>query len=272
MNLDIKLLPAKWEATMEEIRHNDEMEIDLRELFQILKKRIWMIILITLVATLTSGIISFFVITPIYDSSTDLLVNKSESDLNALFSYNDIQTNLKLIDTYNVIIKSPRIIDLVISRYNLDFSSQELTDKISVKSIKNSQVMSITVTDPDHGQAVMIANAIAETFKKEIVKIMNVDNVQILTQAKGVESPSPIKPKPMLNMVIAFVVGFMTAIGLAFLFEYMDNSIKTESDVERLLGYPVLGSIGIIEERDTKKKVSRKGMTNVPQRGDVHEF
>ncbi|OEF99797.1 capsular biosynthesis protein [Vulcanibacillus modesticaldus] len=257
---------------MEEIRRNEDVEIDLRELLQIIKKRLGMILVIVLVATLVSGIISFFFLTPIYQASTELLVNKSDQDMNSIYSYSDIQTNLKLIETYNVIIKSPRIIDLVIANYNLDLTAQELINKISVNTVKNSQVMSITVTDPDYTKAVMLANAIADTFEKEIVNIMKVDNVQILTKAKAVQNPAPIKPKPMLNIMIALVLSLMLGIGLTFLLEYLDNSIRSEADIERLLGYPVLGSISTFEISKEKHKIVRQVNGTLQKRGEVREI
>jgi capsular polysaccharide biosynthesis protein len=75
---------------------------------------------------------------------------------------------------------------------------------------------------------------------------MNVDNVTILTQAQIGEDPSPIEPKPALNMSIALVVGLMAGVGIAFLLEYLDNTIKTEQDIENQLGLPVLGAITTI--------------------------
>lgn len=250
---------------------NDEMEIDLRTLFYIIKKKIWLIILITLIATVISGLISFYLLIPVYEASTELLVNKSESDIESIYSYTDIQTDLKLINTYSVIIKSPRIIDLVINDYNLDFTTNELIKKIQVKTVADSQVISINVVDTDNSKAVMLANAIADTFKTEIVKIMNVDNVQILTEAKNIDNPIPVKPNKTLNIAIAFILGLMASIGLVFLLEYLDNTIKTEEDIEKLLGYPVLGIISIIDDDRAVKKKRKDTSNNVGHRGEVNE-
>ncbi|MEW9671338.1 YveK family protein [Ammoniphilus sp. 3BR4] len=232
----------------------EETTIELREYFEILMKRIWIVVMVTLIATITSGIISFFVITPTYESSTQLLVNRSESKSEFVVpNMGDIQTNLKLIETYNVIIKSPRILESAITNMGLDMTAGQLGSKIKVNAVQNSQVMSITATDPDPAMAAKIANGIANTFKQEIVSIMNVDNVQILAEAKVGENPSPVNPKPLLNMVIAFVVGLMTSIGIVFLLEYLDNTIKTEQDVERVLGLSVLGTIAKIDPKQEGK-------------------
>jgi capsular polysaccharide biosynthesis protein len=239
-----------------------EETISLRELFYTLRKRIWLIISIAVVATLASGIISFYVLTPIYSSSTQLLVNQEKSD-QPMYNIGEIQTNLQLINTYNVIIKSPAILDLVAKELDMDITSEQLNEKITVGSEKDSQVLSISVQDADPQMATDIANTTAKVFQNEIVKIMNVDNVSILAQAKTKENPSPIKPRPLLNIAIALVVGLMAGVGLTFLLEYMDNTIKNEMDVEKVLGLPVLGAINTMTEKDLAQGLGSKKQTEV---------
>lgn len=233
-----------------------EETISLQELFQTLKKRLKLILAITVVATLISGVVSYFILTPIYQASTQILVNQEKSDQQVI-NMNEVQTNLQLINTYNVIIKSPAILDIVVKRLDTDKTLEELNDQITVGSEKDSQVISITVQDSDPKIAAEIANTTAKVFQEEIVKIMNVDNVSILSSAVVKDNPSPIKPKPVLNMAIALVVGLMAGVGLAFLLEYLDNTVKTEQDIEQYLGLPVLGAISTIEQ-EAKGKIKGK--------------
>lgn len=228
-----------------------EETISLKDLFETLKKRAWFIIMITVLAVLISGVTSFFILTPIYQSSTQLLVNQAKGEETA-YNYNEVQTNLQLIETYNVIMKSPAILDKVIEKLNLDLSAGELTNKITVASEQNSQVVNVSVTDEDPHMAAKIANTTAEIFKEEIVDIMNVDNVSILAKATVSENASPIKPQPLLNIAVAMVVGLMIGVGIAFLMDYLDNTIKTEQDIERILDLPVIGVIGVIEESNAQ--------------------
>jgi capsular polysaccharide biosynthesis protein len=237
-----------------------EETISLKELFLTVKKRLLLIIIITVIATTTSGIVSYFLLTPIYQSSTQILVNQSKSDQQVM-NTGEVQTNLQLISTYNVIIKSPAILDKVIEQEKLDMSSEELNKMVTVSSEQNSQVVNIAVQNEDSQKAADIANTIASIFKTEISKIMNIDNVSILTQAQVDDELSPVKPQPVLNMAIALVVGLMVGVGLAFLLEYLDNTIKTEQDIENKLGIPVLGSITTIKmDGETKEQI---GQSNV---------
>ena len=234
-----------------------EETISLKELFQTLKKRMSLIVLITAIAVMVSAIVSFFFLTPIYQSSTQLLVNQAKSEQQA-FTTNEVQTNLQLINTYNVIIKSPAILDKVAAQLGTDLTAAELNEKITVQSEADSQVVNVTVQDPDPQVAVNIANTTAEVFQKEIVEIMSVDNVNILAKATVAENQSPIKPQPLLNIAIALVVGLMAGVGLAFLLEYLDNTVKTEQDIEKILGLPVLGTIAVMDSTSTRESRSEK--------------
>ncbi|OEH92134.1 YveK family protein [Bacillus solimangrovi] len=229
-----------------------EETISLKELFDTLKKRIWIILLIAIIPVIISTVLSFYVITPIYKTSTQILVNQNNGDQQT--TSGDIRTNLELINTYNVIIKSPAILDKVVEELDLTSSVGKLNSQINVQSEKNSQVVSIAVEDPNPEMAVKIANTTAEVFQREIVKIMNVNNVSILAYADFDENPSPIKPQPLLNIAIALVVGLMIGVGVAFLLEYLDNSIKSEQDVENILGLPVLGVITTMEKEEKLKR------------------
>ncbi|WP_230135766.1 YveK family protein [Peribacillus frigoritolerans] len=220
--------------------------MSIKDIFKTLKKRWKLIMLLTLLAALISGSISYFLLTPVYQSSTQILVNQKQSE-NQLDS-TQIKSNIDMINTYSVIIKSPAILEKVIDDLELEQSVDQLSQKITINSQENSQVFSLTVQDSNPSKAVEIANAVSGTFQKEIKDIMNVDNVSILAKAEVKENPVPVKPSPLLNIAIAVVVGLMAGIGLAFLLEYMDNTIRDEKDIETLLDLPLLGSIQKISQ------------------------
>ncbi|MCY8939255.1 YveK family protein [Peribacillus frigoritolerans] len=223
-----------------------EETISIQDIFKTLKKRWKLIMLLTLISALVSGSISYFLLTPIYQSSTQILVNQKQS-VNQLDS-TQIRSNIDMINTYSVIIKSPAILEKVIDELELDQSVDQLSQKITINSQENSQVFSLTVQDSNSAKAVEIANTVSSIFQNEIKDIMKVDNVSILAKAEVKENPTPVKPNPLLNIAIAVVVGLMAGIGLAFLLEYLDNTIKDEDDIERLLDLPLLGSIQKISQ------------------------
>jgi capsular polysaccharide biosynthesis protein len=245
-----------------------EETISLKELFEILKKRLSLIISLTLIAALVSGVVSYFFLTPIYQASTQILVNQAKDD-QAIYNPGQVQTNLQLINTYNVIIKSPAILDIVVEELDLDLTASQLNEKITVGSEKDSQVVNLSVQDPDPKIAALIANKTAEIFQNEIVKIMNIDNVSILAKAEVAENPSPIKPKPLLNIAIALVVGLMAGVGLAFLLEYLDNTVKNEQEIEKLIGVSVLGVIAKMDEADLIGSKKQRTERHAKLRGET---
>lgn len=228
-----------------------EETISLKELMQTLRKRLALIIIITITAALVSGIVSYYYLTPTYQASTLLLINQSKDGDTTL---NEIQTDLQLINTYSVVITSSKNLDPVIKKLDLNMTASQLKGKITVQNDKSAQTLIISVQDTNANLAAKIANKVAEVFAEE--KIMNIDNVKILDRADV--PTSPINPNPKLNVAIALVVGLMASVGLAFLLEYLDNTIKTEQDIENILGIPVLGVIAVMGEEKQKRTLFRK--------------
>jgi len=233
-----------------------EKTISLKEMIKILKKRWKLITLLTLFTSLCGGLISYLVLTPVFQASTQILVNQKEYE-NRL-DVSQLRSNVELINTYSVIIKSPVILDKVIEDLDLRLSLEQLNKNITINSPVNSQVFTLTVEDQNPGKAVEIANAISETFQKEIPGIMNVNNVNILAKADLGENPIPEKPNALLNIAIATAGGLMSGIGLALLLEFMDTTIKNEQDVVEHLGLPALGSIVHLPKTRRRRKDDSK--------------
>ena len=251
-----------------------EETISLEEIFSILKKHIKLIIAFTLGAAIIAAIVSYLLLTPIYQSSTQFIVNQAKNDgpyQNAQIDQNVIRTNIELINTYNVIITSNAILDVVIDNLDLTYTPEELKGKIDVSSEQNSQVVTVSVKDPDPHLATEIANETVAVFQEMIPEIMNVDNVSVLTKAITPENPTPVEPKPVLNIAIAVVLGLMIGVGLAFLIEYLDTKVHTEKDIEAL-GIPVIGTIYSIQQTDLRQEAMKFNTSRktADAKGDFH--
>lgn len=243
-----------------------EETISLQELLKIIKKRLALIISILVLAGTIGGIVSYFLLTPSYEASTQILINQKNTEVTQ-FNRQDIETNLQLINTYNVIIKSPVILSKVIENLDLRTTSNLLNQKITVNSEQNSQVVNVSVRDSDLQQAVDIANETAKVFQEEIQKLMNVDNVNILSPAIYSKDMSPVYPNPILNIAISAIIGLMLGIGMTFLFEYLDTTVKAEQEIEELLELPILGLISPISlkkfEKNESIRANRKRGSNL---------
>lgn len=220
-------------------------ELDLRQYVMIIRKRLVYIIAFVCVCSLASGIISMFFKDPVYEASTKIIVNQTTTQLaTGQLDINQINSNIKMIDTYKEIIKTPAILDRVVEKYpELGLTAKELAGKIKVSSVNNTQVMTLVVQDIVYKKAAEIVNAVSTVFQEEIQHIFKVENVSILNKAVLNEQPDPVSPNVPLYIAISFVASLMIAIGITFLLEYMDDTIKTEEDVLQYLGQPTLAMI-----------------------------
>lgn len=233
-----------------------EETISLKEIFQTLRKRISLIVTITILAVAVSALVTYFLMTPKYDASTQILVNQANTNSSQLYQQNAVQTNVQLVNTYSVIIDNPSVLNPVINRLHLKMTADQLKGLLTVNTVQNSQVFTLTAETGSPSQAVQIVNGVAASFKSQVQKVMNVNNVSILSPATVSANSAPVSPKPKTNLAIGFVVGLMISVGLAFLLEYLDSTIKTEEDIEQTLGLPVLGAISEMSAHKDKSSGS----------------
>ncbi|MEJ1324509.1 Wzz/FepE/Etk N-terminal domain-containing protein [Latilactobacillus sakei] len=240
-----------------------EQTINIEQIFGILRKYRRLIILSTVIFTLLAGILTFFVITPQYSASTEVLVNRKQStDANA--QYNQVQTDVQMINTYKDLITKPVIMDSVTKKINdgktNKLSNDEIADMLSITNNQNSQVFSVTAKADNAYTATDIANMTATTFQKKVPKIMSgTDNVSIISEAKP--NLVPVSPKNGLNLLIGFILGLIIGITIAFIRELMDKTIKDESFLTEELGLTSLGVINNIAPKDLIKKAIMKTST-----------
>lgn len=225
-----------------------EEEISLKELFEIVKKRLALIINLTLAGLLVVGLYTFFIATPEYSSNTQLLVNRTQ-ETDAI-QRSDIDTNIQLINTYKDIITGPVILDEVREDLNLEMSHGALRGQITIANEANSQVFSITVNDSNPHTAASIANTTATVFQENLDEIMSVDNVTVISPAEA--TTNPISPNHTLNLAIGLVLGGMIGVGLAFLLEFLDNTVKDDKFIVEELGWTSLGRISEMNTEELK--------------------
>lgn len=213
--------------------------VDLSKVLKVLKQNLKWIVIIPVVFLIIAMALTYFFMTPKYASSTQILVNKKES--NSQFMAQEVQSNLQLVNTYAEIIKSPRILESVSKNIDREFSSSEILSMLTVNNQSQSQILNISVRSNSRATSKKVANEVAKVFSKDIKKIMNVDNVSILSKAdvKAVQ----VSPKPLVNAGIGIFLGLIVALLFIFLKQVLDKSLKTEEDVAEILDLPVLGII-----------------------------
>ncbi|ANE45407.1 hypothetical protein SY83_02675 [Paenibacillus swuensis] len=217
--------------------------IQVSEFLALIRKRLGLIVLVTVISSLTSAYITMFHITPIYSNSCTLLVNEQSNSTDSALRFDDILLYEKLLGTYKDILKSNRILKPVTQWYGHGLTPEELASLTQITTNVNSQVITISVRFHDYKAATDLTNYIALTFKDNLQDIMSVDNVQILDEAELRDNPSPVSPNFILNMAASVFLGLSTSVAFIWLSYVMDSRIKSEDDLKDLLSYPLLGSV-----------------------------
>ena len=221
----------------------NEETIELRELLEILLKRKLLIILMTVLCTVAGGVYSVFLITPMYNAETTMMVNgaKNMTDIASSLDIGSINLSQKLVVTYGEIVKSRIVLEQTIDSLKLDMTYGQLLRKTTAQQVGGTEILKIAVQDENPEQAAVIAYKISDVFVKEVMRILKVNNVETIDKAIPIEKP--VNVKTALNIAIAMILGLMLGVFTAFVLEYMDNTIKTENDVQKHLDLPVLGLI-----------------------------
>lgn len=232
-------------------------ELDLKELFFMFWNKKLEIILITLMFVAVGIGYSYFFVKPEYTSTTSLVLAQSSSSGqtgDGAISATDLTMNSKLVSTYSELIKRKAILGQVCENLNIpDSNIQELRGKIKVNSAKNTEIIEISVTNKDPNIAAAIANEIAKVFGEKILEIYNISNVYLLDRAEANAVPSNINH--MKDVVIFAFIGLVIAAVYVLIANMLDNTIKTEQDVEATTELLVLSSIPNYDVEIKSKRV-----------------
>lgn len=216
-------------------------EISLKELLRYIVSKIYVVFLVLLAVFSAGEIYSIYLKTPMYNSTTKLVLTQSEASSNAAVTTNDVTLSNNLVKTYSEIIKSRDVLSKVAENLKLNLSSDQLADKISVSSVSNTQLITVTVSDESAEQAQKIANEVAKVFKAEIVNLYKIDNVQIVDKAQLAGAPYNINT--MKSALQYLAAGLALGIGAVLVMFYLDNTIKNSQIVEEKAGLVVLGVV-----------------------------
>lgn len=218
----------------------EEIEL-IPQLWQALKKRWIIAVVLPVIALLVTGIISLFIIKPIYETSTTLIVGKkivnSTQGAEQMIDYHELLASQKPAKTYIPIVQSRVVEQNVLKDLRLSLNVEEFDKLISVNVVKNTDALEITVTNTNPELATLIANTTAKEFSKAVPQ----DSVGIIDEA--VTPINPIENDTKRSLLLALMLSLGASGVLIFLLEYLDNTIKTINDVENILDIPILGII-----------------------------
>ena len=220
----------------------DYETIDLREVFAILKNNLLVIVASAVLCGLLGMLVTVFVITPKYEASGMLIVN-NRSDTSTVVTSDNINTAKNLVSTYSVVLKSENVLETILANLGLEdeYDAGTLATAISIVAVDSSQVMELSLVDPDPQRAQAIIAEMMRLAPDILTETVEAGSVKVVSEARATEHP--VSPSRVKNTVLAALVGGVLAVGYAFLKEMMNNTFVTDSDVTKHLGLTVLGVI-----------------------------
>lgn len=239
---------------MEQVRRDkNEVEINVADVFQILLSK-WVFILIAgLVAALIVGLATHFFIKKKYSAHTTMYVfTNAEQNQTGSISSSELAAADNLIRTYQVIVKSNSVLDVVAERFNAEHpehASRNVTASFlsrvtSVSVPTGTKLIQIDIKTENSVLSADIANTFAKYVPDQIVRITKAGGVEIVDYATVPRSPS--SPNLTRNVVIGFAAGFILAAVIFLLRAYLDTTIYTSEEVQKVSNCPVIGTIPMI--------------------------
>lgn len=236
---------------------DDEIEIDLLEIFAVLRSRFLTILLVGVIAASLVGLGTMFLITPKYESSSEMYIMGQNSLSSSLTSA--LTAGSQLAQDYIEIIESQSVMEKVIENLELDMTYEDLLNIVTLESVTNTRIVKITVISDDPYMAKEIVDEINKVATSRIVDIMGVE--EPTTMEYGYLASEPCSPDLKKIIAIAGVAGILLASGVIIALHLLDDSIKTQEDVEKYLGLNNLGMIPVEEgarEQMQRDKLNRR--------------
>ena len=238
--------------------NTDEIEIDLKELMLEMIDHWKLIISSTVLVAAIVFVVSAFIVTPQYESTSELYVLSKSTSITSL---SDLQLGTNLTNDYIVVVQGRPVLEQVIKNLNLDEDYESMLDKVELNNPSDSRILEITVTDPDPLLAKDIADEIAEVSSEYIAEKMDQDPPTIIQY--GYADGEPASPSILKNTVIGALVGMLLAIALVTIFFLLNDTIMDSDDLEKKLGLTALGVLPYEEVlddtllEDTKEKKNK---------------
>lgn len=218
---------------------NEEIEINLTELFKVLKKNILLIIVITIFCAAIGLVSSMFLINKKYSSEATIYITPKVTEQGTI-DYNSIQTNSRMVNNYMEILKGETILAKVADQVGME-SYEKVLNTLTVSNPENTELISVSseTTDPELSQ--QIVSLVISTFTEDMMDILNLNNVTIINDAKVNENP--VSPSVPRYTILGLAVGLVISCGYVFITFLFDKRLRTREEAENFLGVPVLATV-----------------------------
>ena len=232
------------------VEDNDEIEIDLVELFHVVMKKIWLIIICFILGAVLMGVYTKVMVTPLYQATSTIYIlgNKTEDNVNV----SDLQVGSQLTKDYQELIKKRSVLEPVIDKLGLDLSYESLRNSVEVNNAQDTRFLEISVSNPDPELAAKISDEIAQMTIIKVADVMKTDKPSLVE--KSHVPTSPVSPSFSKNVVLGALLFAIIAIAVIVVKYLLDDTVKNEDDVKKYLGLNTLASLPDTKEAKRRKR------------------
>lgn len=226
----------------------NEMEIDLLELFYHMLDHWKMIVIFFLVGAIAMGAYTHFMVVPQYQATAKMYV-LSSSD--SVVNLSDLQIGNYLATDFQEVFETHEVTNTVITRLGLPYTYKELQDMLSISNPSGTRILHISVTSPNPEEAALIANEFFEVASQYVADVMITDKPTMLSSAQVPKSP--VSPSMMKNVMLGALIGLVLACGYLVVTFLMDDKVKSGEDITKLTGLPILAEVPVFAVKHTEK-------------------
>ena len=232
-----------------EFVEDDEIEIDLVELFHVILSKWWALLISLIIGSLAAGLVTAFAITPLYKAKSTIYILGSS---NSVISMQDLQIGSQLTKDYQELIMKRPVLEETIKKLKLDLTYEQLKSKVEVVNATDTRFIEIKVTDPDPELAAKIADTIAKTTMDKVALFMKTDKPSFVEHA--VVPEHPVSPSLGKNIVLGGLLLMILTIAVIVTRYLLDDTVKNEEDVRKYLGLNTLAALPDTKEGKRRRK------------------
>ena len=215
----------------------EERTLEIKELFEVFKKRIWVVLVITILSS-SLGVAYTYKMGTVYRSGVKVYIGNSENIINS-YTEEQMKYYSGFVNTFREIIMIDDFLNETLEHHDLNLTAAQIKGGLGLTSATNSPIIEISYMSPSKKQAKEVLTALTKEFTEQVKKIMPNANVQIVDSVKVVA----IEPAKTKVIILSIVIGMIGSIGLVLVLDYLDDRIHNKENLEKLLPVPVLGQL-----------------------------
>ena len=226
----------------------EERTFEIQEILYAVKKRYKIVILTTVLCAALAGAYAHFKMSTSYTATIKIFAGKSE-EIKGQYSQGELNSYAALTNTYIQLIKTDDFMSKVIEKAGLNMHPSQLVGGVAFRAEENTPILNISFSSSNPETAKVVVETIASEFSTGVREIITNTYTKVLDNVKVY----PMVPNKKRIVIIGVVAGLIIGIGLIFVIDYLDNTVKSKSELEKILPVPVLGELPLDNEKFIKK-------------------